>query len=521
MSRTPVLIVGAGPTGLVLALWLTKSGIAVRIIDKAPEAGTTSRALAVQARTLEFYRQLDIASAVVDAGVKVAALNLWVRGRRAVHASIADIGRGLSPFPFPLVYPQDAHEKLLIEQLGALGVHVERQVEIVSFEQRPDGVSAILEHATGTVERCDASFIAGCDGARSKVREILGIGLPGGTYDHMFYVADAQVGGPVADHELHVDLDDADFLAVFPLKADHHVRLVGSVNVPVGSEERPLTFADVSDRAISQMHVEVQEVNWFSTYRVHHRVAMSFRRDRAFLLGDAAHIHSPVGGQGMNTGIGDAVNLAWKLAIVLKGQASERILESYEPERIAFAKRLVATTDRAFTLVTASGALATFVRTRVVPLIAPLVFRLLRARRFLFETVSQIRVAYPDSPLSAKGTGRVSGGDRLPWVPASDGNDNFAPLSSMDWQVHVYGEVSTSARTMCAELCMPLHSFAWAALAERAGLERSAIYLVRPDGYVALAANGGDAGVLRSYFNERELTPSRVSRGIDMADGKG
>ncbi|MGE5727346.1 MAG: monooxygenase, partial [Gemmatimonas sp.] len=125
------------------------------------------------------------------------------------------------------------------------------------------------------------------------------------------------------------------------------------------------------------------------------------------------------------------------------------------------------------------------------------------------------------SPLSAKGTGRVSGGDRLPWVPASDGNDNFAPLSSMDWQVHVYGEVSTSARTMCAELCMPLHSFAWAALAERAGLERSAIYLVRPDGYVALAANGGDAGVLRSYFNERELTPSRVSRGIDMADGKG
>jgi 2-polyprenyl-6-methoxyphenol hydroxylase and related FAD-dependent oxidoreductases len=337
-------------------------------------------------------------------------------------------------------------------------VQVERQIEIVSFEQRSDGVSAVLEHANGTVERCDSTFLAGCDGARSKVREILGIGLPGGTYDHMFYVADAQVGGPVSNHELHVDLDDADFLAVFPLKAEHHVRLVGSVNVPVGSNERPLTFADVSERAISQMNVEVQHVNWFSTYRVHHRVALSFRRGRAFLLGDAAHIHSPVGGQGMNTGIGDAVNLAWKLAAVLKGQASDRILESYEPERIAFARRLVSTTDRAFTLVTADGALAAFVRTRIVPLIAPLIFRLKRARRFLFETVSQIRVSYPDSLLSEGGAGRVRGGDRLPWVPLSDGDDNYTPLSSMAWQAHVYGEVSTSARRRapsCAYRCTP------------------------------------------------------------------
>ena len=507
MSRTPVLIVGAGPTGLVLALWLTKSGIAVRIIDKASEPGTTSRALAVQARTLEFYQQLDLARAVVDAGVKVAAVNLWVRGRRAARAPIMDIGRGSSPFPFPLVYPQDAHEKLLIERLGALGVQVERQMQLVSFEQGVDGVTALLEHANGTVERCEASYLAGCDGARSTVREGLGIGFPGGTYEHMFYVADAQATGPVADHELHVDLDTSDFIAVFPLKGEHRIRLIGSVRVPLGSEQHTPTFADVGTAPITQMKIEIEKVNWFSTYRVHHRVALSFQRERAFLLGDAAHIHSPVGGQGMNTGIGDAVNLAWKLAAVVHGEAGTRLLESYEPERIAFARRLVATTDRAFTIATKSGPLAAFVRGHVVPVIVPLLFRFTPMKRFLFRTVSQIDVSYPDSALSVGSAGKVRGGDRLPWVPQSESESNFAPLASMAWQAHVYGDVRASAEATCRELHIPLHVFAWSPEAARAGLERSALYLVRPDGYVALADRSGNAHELRPYLAERELAP--------------
>lgn len=507
MSDTPVLIVGAGPTGLVLALWLTKSGVAVRIIDKAPEAGTTSRALAMQARTLEFYHQLDLSRSVIDAGLKVAAVNLWVRGTRAVRAPIMDIGRGLSPYPFPMVYPQDEHERLLIERLAALGVQVERETELVSFDQDPYGASALLKHADGALERCDASYIAGCDGAHSRVRDVLGIGFPGGIYEHMFYVADAQVNGSVADHELHVDLDNSDFLAVFPLKAEHHVRLIGSVNVPIGSE-RTATFADVGVRAIAQMKLAVQQVNWFSTYRVHHRVALSFRRKRAFLLGDAAHIHSPVGGQGMNTGIGDAVNLAWKLAAVLKGEANDRLLESYEPERIAFARRLVATTDRAFTMVTASGALAAFVRTRIVPLLAPRIFRLSRARRFLFRAVSQIDISYHDSTLSSGSAGKVRGGDRLPWADGADGNDNFTPLTSLSWQAHIYGEPRVSARLTCGEMQIPLHVFPWTPAAARAGILRSAFYLVRPDGYVALADSHGGALGLRKYLIERGLTPA-------------
>jgi 2-polyprenyl-6-methoxyphenol hydroxylase-like FAD-dependent oxidoreductase len=185
--HVPVLIVGAGPTGLVLALWLTKLGIAVRIIDKAAEPGTTSRALAVQARTLELYRQVGIADAVVEGGVKISGVNMWVRGARAARSPLQKIGENLTPFPFALVFPQDSHERLLIDRLDALGVKVERQTELVRFDQYPDSVHAVLKRADGPEEVCEATYVAGCDGAHSTVREALAIGFPGGTYEGLFY----------------------------------------------------------------------------------------------------------------------------------------------------------------------------------------------------------------------------------------------------------------------------------------------------------------------------------------------
>src|SRR6266508_1529740 len=153
-----VLVVGAGPTGLVLALWLTRLGIRVRIVDKTAEPGTTSRAVAVQARTLEFYRQVGLAGAVVEAGVKVAGLNLWVRGTKAARVLLGRMGEGLSPFPYALTYPQDAHERLLIDRLDALGVRVERRTELVRFDQRPAGVRAVLKRPDGTEETCETAY---------------------------------------------------------------------------------------------------------------------------------------------------------------------------------------------------------------------------------------------------------------------------------------------------------------------------------------------------------------------------
>jgi len=185
-SDTDVLIIGAGPTGLVLALWLTRLGVRVRIVDKTVEPGTTSRALAVQGRTLELYRQVGLAEAVVERGRKMIAANLWVAGKKAARAVFGDMGAGLSPFPYALIFPQDEHERLLIDRLAEVGVEVERQTELLGFKDATTRVLARLKRMDGASEVCEAAYIAGCDGAHSTVREALEIGFPGGIYAHLF-----------------------------------------------------------------------------------------------------------------------------------------------------------------------------------------------------------------------------------------------------------------------------------------------------------------------------------------------
>ena len=508
MSETQVLVAGAGPTGLVLALWLTHLGVRVRIIDRTEAPGTTSRALGVQARTLELYRQIGLAAPAVAQGLPFAAANLWVRGRRKARAVFGAMGAGISPYPYMLIFPQDEHERLLIAFLAAAGVEVERRTELLGFEDTGGRVLARLRCPDGTQETCEVAYLAGCDGARSVVREALHVGFPGGTYAHIFYVADVKAEGPVMDQELHVALDDADFLAVFPLRAPGTARLIGMVRPEADARQGQLAWEDVSPRVLARLGITIRRVNWFSTYHVHHRVAGRFRQGRAFLLGDAAHIHSPVGGQGMNTGIGDAVNLAWKLAAVLAGRADPALLDTYAPERQAFAQQLVATTDRAFTLITSSGPIARRVRLEVLPRLMPTLLRLRAMRRLMFRTVSQTLVHYRAGALSVGRAGRVRGGDRLPWVLNTEGSgtvDNFVPLETLDWQVHVYGEARPALTEACARRGVLLHAFPWRRAAQRAGLRRGAAYLVRPDGYVALADPASNPARLEAYLDRWAL----------------
>jgi 2-polyprenyl-6-methoxyphenol hydroxylase-like FAD-dependent oxidoreductase len=510
-DRVDVLVCGAGPTGLVLALRLARAGgrVRFRIIDAAAEPGTTSRALVVHARTLEFYRQMGLADAFLAEGLRFLAANMWVRGRRMARAVLGDMGKGLSPFPFMFVCPQDRHERFLIEHLRRAGVEVERPMTLVDFTQDGGGVKARLKDAKGEIQQCEASYLAGCDGARSTVRDTLGVGFPGGTYDRVFYVADVEATGPVMNDELHVALDDVEFMAVFPLKGGHTARLIGTVRAEQESVRESLTWDDVGRRVAERMGISVQRVNWFSTYRVHHRVASGFQKGRAFLLGDAAHIHSPVGGQGMNTGIGDAVNLAWKLADVLRGRAPESLLDTYPPERMAFAQRLIATTDRGFTVATSPSARARVVRTRILPRVLPVAVRLPSVRRLMFRTVSQIAINYRGQALSAGNVGPVEGGDRLPWVElerASSMTDNYAVLDGREWQVHVYGTPAAGVAEACAARGVVLHVFAWQSAMAKAGLTPNALYLVRPDGYIALADSGTSPAPLLAWA-EAHLSP--------------
>ena len=513
MSTEPVLIVGAGPTGLVLALFLTRQGVRVRIIDSASEPGTTSRAMAVAARTLELYRQVELADEVVARGLKVAAGNIWVGGKPAAQLPFGEIGEGLSPYPFMLIFPQDQHERLLIERLATLGVTVERGVTLTGLDAGPDRVVAQLTHADRRSERCEAAYLAGCDGARSAVRHALDIGFGGGTYGRLFYVADVAASGRAADRQLHVAVDSADFVAIFPLAAEGHVRLIGSVLPAAAARGGTLGWPDVSAHALSQMPLEVKEVNWFSTYHVHHRVADHFQKGRVFLLGDAAHVHSPVGGQGMNTGIGDAVNLAWKLASVLREAATPTLLDSYEPERIAFARRLVATTDRLFQLITRDGALAAAIRTRVVPRLLGALVPRKAIRRFMFRTVSQIEIDYRDGALGSGRAGKIQAGDRMPFVPAAAGAgapDNLQPLPSPGWQLQIHGQLEAALRAAADAEEIPVRLYPWSPAAETAGLARNAAYLMRPDTYVGWCDPHPSASALTEYLRTHGLQPARL-----------
>ncbi len=489
-----VIVAGAGPTGLFLALLLVRQGLRVRIVDETAEPGTTSRALAVQARTLEFYRQVDLADEVLRRGLELRALNLWRRGERVAHIDVGAIGRGRSPFPLGIIFPQDEHERLLIERLDALGVQVERRTKLTTFDVRADGVVGWLRMPDGSTATCEAAFLAGCDGARSTIREALGVGFPGGTYEHLFYVADVEARGAQMNRELHVLLDDAGFLALFPLAGEGRGRLIGTVREDAIASGKTLEWADIDRGPIERIGLAIERVHWFSTYRVHHRVADGFRKGRVFLLGDAAHIHSPVGGQGMNTGLGDAMNLAWKLAAVVGGRANDDVLDTYEPERIAFARRLVATTDRVFKAASSGSRLAEVVRTQVVPRIVPRVTGTSMGQRFFFRALSQTGIEYRASPWSTGRAGSVHGGDRLPWVEPAEAaaSDNFTPLRSLDWQVHVYGTPVADVRALCEERRLPLHVFASDAASKAAGFRNDAVYLVRPDGYLGAVVDSVD-----------------------------
>lgn len=497
MGDPRVLIAGAGPTGLVLALRLARHGVPFRLVDRATGPGTASRAIAVHARTLEYHAQIGLADEAVRRGMKIGALHLREGAQEVASFALGDIGEGLSPYPFVLSLPQDQHEALLNEALAARGHRVEWGTELVDMQEEDGAVHATLKRG-GRGETAAYDYVVGCDGAHSRVRQALGLEFAGGTYEQRFFVADTRATGPAANGEFNIVLSATDFCAVLPVRGPGTFRVLGIVPDELKKKEE-LTYDDVRPFVRERAALDVSGVNWFSSYHVHHRVAGHFRKGRCFIAGDAGHIHSPAGGQGMNTGIGDAVNLSWKLAHVLAGRAQPALLDSYEPERIGFARTLVATTDTAFKAMVSRSFAGQLFRTTVMPHLLPFVLGFSAMRRQWFRTLSQVRVNYRGSPLSSGEAGEVAGGDRLPWVPSAPG-DNFEPLKTVDWQVHVYGAAPAGFGAELERCGVPLHVRPFDAHAHDVGLAEHAAYAVRPDGYVGLAQARPDAAAIREYL---------------------
>jgi 2-polyprenyl-6-methoxyphenol hydroxylase-like FAD-dependent oxidoreductase len=508
---TVVLIVGAGPTGLMLACQLARRGVRPMLIDRHSEPARETRALGVQARSMEIYAQLGILERALELGHKGTGANIWARGRRSARVPIGETGTGTTPYPYIFILGQDDNERIMGERLRALDGAIEWRTELIKLDQRPERVVATLKQPDGSTREVSAAWVAGCDGAHSAVRELNGIGFPGAPYEHAFFVADVTAEGPMVPGELNVFLWRLRFHAFFPMRGENHWRIVGILPEAL-SGKKDVTFDDVLPYLRSEWSegIAVKHCSWFSTYRIHHRAAARFRDRRCFLLGDAAHIHSPVGAQGMNTGLQDSYNLGWKLALVVQGRTSAGLLDSYEAERVPVAQRLLETTDRAFRIVVSDSWIAELARTHLVARLAAFVLQFAAARRFAFRTVSQIGIHYRGSPLSRTLEGLPEdaprAGDRFPWLHLKfEGGgaveDSFRKLGDLQFHLLAFGQAAPALPGIECH-AIPADPENDAELA-RAGIPTPSFYLIRPDGHVGLCGIALEPSVVERYFSER------------------
>lgn len=418
--KTDVLIIGAGPTGLALACQLIRYGINFVIIEQREGVTAYSKALGVHARTLEIYEQLGLAQQAVEQGAIASRARLIKAGNVRAELDLSNLGVGLTAYPYVLFLEQSKNEQLLYDYLKQHGKTVHWQTELVSLSQTDATVTAQVRAVNGITQSIEAKYLVGCDGPKSLVRHALGLGFAGSTFERIFYVADAQIDWKLPHDAVQVCLLQNSLLVFFPLKGENRYRIVGTFPEELSRDEGDVLYAEIEQRiqAEAEFELQVHDVEWFSTYKVHSRHVSQFSKGRCFLAGDAAHVHTPVGAQGMNTGIQDGYNLAWKLALVLQGKLDQAILETYNQERLENAKHLLQTTDRMFNIAAGSNWLLTFLRMRVVPFVFPRLLRLHTVKQFLFPLLSQIGIHYRHSPLSQHSGDelfKVKAGDRLPY----------------------------------------------------------------------------------------------------------
>ncbi|HEY8517033.1 MAG TPA: FAD-dependent monooxygenase [Candidatus Binatia bacterium] len=549
--KAPVdaLVIGAGPVGLAMAIELVRHGLTCRIIDKNEGRTDKSKALTLWSRSLEALDDMVGAAPFLAAGMPAHAAAMYADGKRLVHTTFDGLE---SPYPYSLMIPQSETERVLEEQLAARGVTVERRTEAISIRPDADGVTATIRHADGSEETLRTPWLLGCDGAHSTTRHELGIEFSGEVEPNDWILADACVHGPLPSDEISVFWHRKGVIAFFPI-APGRFRLVADVGFARGMEHPPDPTLEQAQAALDERGpggLTLSDPFWLAGFRIHERKVKSYRHGRVFLAGDAAHIHSPAGGQGMNTGLQDAYNLGWKLGLFHAGRAREVLLDSYDVERSAVGEVVLRNAAAMTRVATLRNPIAQELRKRIVPLLAS--FDLVRAK--MASTMAELEIDYGASPICGEQRGvaatswllgyGVKQGSRAPdasLVDAASGKPTqlfdvlrgtrhvllaFGGLSGAD--ASAISRLVGGAREVAArfgglvEPCL-VHAGASAPAGVDGGVRvlldpeqtmhrryaagHETLYLIRPDGYVGHRSQPADADALRAHL-EGYLVPS-------------
>jgi 2-polyprenyl-6-methoxyphenol hydroxylase-like FAD-dependent oxidoreductase len=427
------------------------------------------------------------------------------RGEILGEVNLSNVGEGLSAFPFMLVFEQSRNEQLMYDWLRANNRDVNWQTELLNFSQHNSGVTASFKTADGRTQTVEGRYLVGCDGPRSLVRHNLGLSFAGSTFERLFYVADVRIDWKFTHDALTVCIAPHSVVAFFPLPGENRWRIVGSFPEGVMKDESEVVYEEIEEqiKKEAQLELDITRVDWFSTYKVHTRHVDRFSSGRCFVAGDAAHIHTPAGGQGMNTGIQDAYNLAWKLAMVLRHSAHENLLDTYNEERLPNAKRLTETTDRMFNLAAGNDWLVSLIRTTIFPPMARYILSIDSIRRRFFIMISQIGINYRNNSLSSHEEDddfEVKAGDRMRYF-VIDGHSIFDQLKAPKFHLVSFSNDQTQFAMLEPTEVLDTCNIALNADVEKVfGADKPFSVLLRPDNHIALITKDHSLKTVTNYL---------------------
>ena len=507
--ETDVLIIGAGPTGLMAANQLKRFGVEFILIDSKSGPTEQSRAIAVTARSLEIYEQMGIVDEVLKNGQHIESFHFFTDGKERGKLEIGNIGEGYSDYKYLLGYEQSKNEELLFRNLGEHQGDVKWETTFVELTSYEESITIVAKHKQEQFH-IKAKYLIACDGAGSPVRHQLEMPFKGGTYENKFFVADTVLKWDLGYNGLIIAPGKHNFVAFFPMKGKSNYRVIGTL--PLEYFKKPdISFEDIGKVVADTVGIEVsfEKVNWFSIYNLHHRRVDQFRKGRVFLAGDAAHIHSPAGGQGMNTGLQDAYNLSWKLSFVLKGMAKPALLDTYNEERLPFAKWLMSFTDRGFKIMTSDQWFIGFLRKYLAIVVFSTIMKVKWTRVRAFITVSQIWYSYSGMSIAQSRTTqklKFKAGDRLPYVMAEGTRRSIYHLFTQpEFHLLCIGVHTTPDLSMVGIPVTIVHqplSGSWIKL----GVRREIYILVRPDNYIAFITDTMNQDVMVKFLSEYFIT---------------